>query len=318
MGRLQVPWWAGWARIARNPRADRTLEHFGAPRPRAPNGVSVTMFRLGGGSPGTTARTWCPIWRRADQRRRLHLDGHVFCDVGNNISAVAVIGAWNNVIFDGHRDEETEKPVIPVSEQDRIPPSWRRSCDGDGHPLQFADGAHLRSFRLHAYGDADEACPIVRQGSLTAGTIITNAGRGIQMEGTILGLDYRSSAPLNVVVQGDVRDIADRPINQALNVSGTMEADGKGGGLVARTPLFSGTSVWTIDSDGLLRRSSPATASSSTPAPRRHTRTTTISYHDQAALTGNTGVGKLALKSNSTLLAEFVGTGGAFTVRRLA
>jgi hypothetical protein len=47
-------------------------------------------------------------------------------------------------------------------------------------------------------------------------------------------------------------------------------------------------------------------------------RTTVVSYHDQAKLSGNRGTGSVALIGDDVVVATFRGTGGYFQVRRLA
>ena len=70
--------------------------------------------------------------------------------------------------------------------------------------LKLVDGATLRDFRIEAYGDADEAGPIVRGvGNLIAGTIVTGAGRGLDLVGTVAAVDYRSATKIALHVDGD-------------------------------------------------------------------------------------------------------------------
>merc|ERR1711879_758022 len=91
---------------------------------------------------------------------------------------------------------------------------------------------HLRGFRIHGYGDGDETCSIVRgSGSLSTGTIVTNAKQGIRLMGSIDNLDYRTAVALQLQVNGSVIRSSFRSESiGGIAVTGPMEVeDGHGG-----------------------------------------------------------------------------------------
>ena len=246
--------------------------------------------------------------------------GTYFATSGDHIAAVEVAGAWQNVIIDGSRDEETNMPAHPLR----------------GF-LKLVGGATLRDFRIHAYGDGDEGGPIVRgQGNLVGGTIVTGAGRGLDVVGDVSAVDYRSANKISVKVLGSVLRSSFRsgsPQQTDLNVSGTMEIeDGTGGVLVHSQPLFGhgDSSKWACGGAGgtaglyLAAFAGDQMLVHCSVAGGRAAMSIS-SHHDAANLTGNAGVGRLAVVGEGTasaiggeLEATMVGTGGYFTVRRVA
>lgn len=222
---------------------------------------------------------------------------------------VADTGIWSNVIIDGSRDEEDIKPAV----------------NPDCGFIELANG-HLHSFRISGYADGDESCPVIRgSGSLRSGTVVSS-GHGIRLNGSMVDVDVRTSAKVDLVVNGDVLRSSYRGSSIGnISVSGQLELeDGTGGVLLSRSPLFQAgeQATWTFpDSEltGLYEASFAGDRlllhSSRAGGVRR---TSLVSHHDQRALSGNRGTGTVDLISNATVVASFQGTGGYFTVRRLA
>ena len=202
--------------------------------------------------------------------------------------------------------------------------------------VRLVGGASLRDFRIHGYGDGDEAGPVVRgSGSLLGGTIVTGSGGGIELQGDVIAVDYRSANTITLKVNGNVESSsfkqADLLQPMKINVTGALAVDdGRGGLLVYQAPLFGHGDVaqWSCGEasaaglylaefagDQMLVHCSLAGGRAAM---------SVSSYHNAANLTGNAGVGKLSVAAshNSTLggklTATMMGTGGDFTVRRVA
>ena len=205
--------------------------------------------------------------------------------------------------------------------------------------VKLVGGASLRDFRIHGYGDGDEAGPIVRgSGNLEGGTIVTGAGGGLELDGDVVAIDYRSANVITLNVNGNVQRSSFRQgaLTQPLkiNVTGGLEIDdGAGGILVQQSALYNHGDVARWDcgeeagaapglyhaefaGDQMLVHCSLAGGRAAM---------SISSYHDAANITGNEGVGKLSVvdaASNGTLggelMATMMGTGGYFTVRRVA
>eukprot|EP00039_Didymoeca_costata_P031503 m.35076 g.35076 ORF g.35076 m.35076 type:complete len:526 (-) comp8828_c0_seq1:118-1695(-) len=305
---LLITWRAGYFNIS-------------APSGRAlQTAVSVTVFRLIGGE------------LTGDNGPLVHLDmfnaptnggdfiasGVYYSTAGNNVSAIAVSGAWNNVVVDGSRDEEDEKPA-----------------NADCGFIELKSGT-LRDFRIHAYSDGDESCPIIRgTGSLVSGSI-NGGGSGIFITGSMMSVEIKtanSNVKLSVVGSITTSSIRAPSLAQGyLHVTGDIDIDDGGGGrVVGYQPVYSGSAQWMFPSktclaekpcfevvgsysglydvgfagDRMLLHSSEA---------GNDRFTTVVSYHKAKM----SGTGRLELLNNKTITATFNGTGGYFTVRLLA
>lgn len=203
--------------------------------------------------------------------------------------------------------------------------------------VKLVGSASLRDFRIHGYGDGDEAGPVVRgSGSLLGGTIVTGSGGGIELQGDVVAVDYRSANAITLTVDGNVERSSfqqgDLLQPMKINVTGVLEVDdGRGGLLVYQTPLFGHGDVaqWSCGEasvaaglyfaefagDQMLVHCSLAGGRAAM---------SVSSYHNAANLTGNAGVGKLSVAASHTgtlggeLRATMMDTGGDFTVRRVA
>lgn len=204
--------------------------------------------------------------------------------------------------------------------------------------VKLVAGASLRDFRIHGYGDADEAGPIVRgSGSLLGGTIVTGAGGGLELEGDVVAVDYRSGNAITLTVNGNVQRSSFRQGALAhplkINVTGGLEIDdGRGGVLVHQSALYSHGDVaqWSCGEENLaaaglyLAQFAGDQMLVHCSLAGGRAAMSVSSYHDAANLTGNTGVGKLSAVAPSNgapggaLRATMMGTGGDFTVRRVA
>jgi len=166
-------------------------------------GISLTQFRIYGGefTGDNAAMIIMDMGDTAATGGDFFIFGAYFAVSGNNIAAVEVRGKWNNVIFDGSRDEETFLPA--PSQQDR---GFLRLADG-GEGTQ--NRTMLNNFRIHAYSDGDELGEIVRgRGDLAAGTIISAGGKGIKLDGSMNGVELRTSNQAVLSVTGDCYDVA--------------------------------------------------------------------------------------------------------------
>jgi hypothetical protein len=268
-------------------------------------GVSLTVFRLFGGelTGDNGANVVLDMAGAPTNGGDFAAYGVYFATAGDNVASVEVKGEWRNVIVDGSRDEEDNKP--PAGAQ----------CG-----FVILNEGHLVGFRITGYSDGDEVCPMVRgTGSLTGGSIVGRAE--INITGNVHAVQLTSSASLRLQVDGDVTltTVLANDIT-TMNVSGRMEVtDGAGGVLVARTPLHAGATSWVIAGDGLFKASYAgdmilfySTSAGGTRA------TSVVAAHSQANATGNPGTGRLDLIDGaSALRATFVGTGDVFAVRRV-
>lgn len=305
-------------------RADSVRWNITAPSGRnLTKGVSVTQYRMYGGelTGDNGAMIVLDMGGAPTNGGDFSAFGTYFATSGDNLAAVEIAGAWNNFILDGSRDEETDMPA--------------HAARGF---IKLVDGASLRDFRIHGYGDGDEGGPVVRgRGSLVGGTIVTGAGGGLQLVGDVTGVDYRSANKITLEVNGSVLRSSfrqgDTKQPMATSVTGGLEIeDGRGGVLVHHCALFSHgeTAQWSCaegGSDGLYLAGfagDQMLVHCSLAGGRAAM--TVSSHHDAAKLTGNGGVGKLDIVNSTTggtvvggeLRATMMGTGGDFTVRRVA
>jgi hypothetical protein len=306
-------------------RADSPRWNVSAPSGRnLTKGVSVTQYRMYGGelTGDNGAMIILDMGGAPTNGGDFAAFGTYFATSGDNIAAVEIAGAWNNFILDGSRDEETDMPAHAMR----------------GF-VKLVDGASLRDFRIHGYGDGDEGGPVVRgAGSLAAGTIVTGAGGGLDLVGDVAAVDYRSANSIRLAVDGNVERSSfrqgDTRQSMTINVTGALEIDdGRGGILVHHHGLYGhgdatqwscggvpapsgGLYLAEFAGDQMLVHCSLAGGRAAM---------SVSSHHDAARLTGNAGVGRLSIVENGTsgtaggaVRAEMVGTGGEFTVRRVA
>ena len=226
--------------------------------------------------------------------------------------------------------------------------------------VKLTAGASLRDFRIHGYGDGDEAGPIVRgngsllgnphhfssislshlrltQTSSAGGTIVTGAGGGLELDGNVVAVDYRSANAITLTVNGNIQRSSFRQGALAqpmkVNVTGGLEIDdGTGGILVQQSALYSHGDVARWDcGEGVVVVAGLYLAEFAGDQMLVHCSLaggqpamSISSHHDAANITGNDGVGKLSVAASSSgtlggqLMATMMGTGGYFTVRRIA
>ena len=319
-------------------------------------GITLTQFRIFGGEM-TGDNTALLVMDMGGAGKAGGGDfasyGLYFATSGNHIAAVEIRGKWNNVIFDGSRDEETDFPANADRGFLRLV-----STSDDGM-------AQLKNFRIHAYSDGDEVGPIIRgTGDVASGTIVSGAGGGIVLNGTISGVELRSTAHNGAVphtrygtplaVTGNCTDVtlhsalfngdssfpAPEPV---VRCGGEMAVSLSGAGagvFVVRQALNATTAKavssatelvvvgstqlpalrWQITRAGLYEASFAGDRMSIHVGADPITDklfVVIINYLDMQALSGNAAAGKLLL-NGTVLTAQFSGAPGRFEVRKFA
>jgi hypothetical protein len=166
---------------------------------------------------------------------------------------------------------------------------------------------------------------------------VTGAGGGLELDGDVVAVDYRSANAITLRVNGNVQRSSFRQgaVAQPLkiNVTGALEIDdGTGGILVQQSALYGHGDVARWDcGEGAAAEAGLYLAEFAGDQMLVHcslaggqAAMSISSHHDAANITGNKGIGKLSVAASSIgtlggqLMATMTGTGGYFTVRRVA